>query len=86
MPHRHDLAALRATLEGALLDATRGDPWGPALEGRLRTVLRHHLLRAGQPQAQVDLSFGPRGVEVRVLLPPDGPRVRAIHLQLSDPR
>lgn len=86
MPRRPDLAALEATLEGALVDATGGDPWGAPLEGRLRTVVRHHLLRAGLGAAQVDVRLEEQGVVVRVALPPEGPRVRQLVLNLGSPR
>lgn len=86
MSRRPDLAALEATLEGVLVDATAGDPWGPPLEGRLRTLVRHHLLRAGLGTAQVDIHLEAQGVVVRVALPPDGPRVRQLIMNLGSPR
>ena len=72
------LPDLAAELEGALLDAMGGDPWGPALKGRLMTVARHVLLRHGEARARVEVGYGSRGVEVTVLLPPGPARVRRL--------
>lgn len=75
---------LAAELEGALLDAMQGDPWGPALAGRLRLVARAILLRRGLGAARVEVAATPDGaVHVQVLLPAAGPRVQRLALRLD---
>lgn len=74
---------LAAELEGALLDAMGGDPWGPALAGRLRTVARGVLLRHGHCRAEIRVENGPRGVEVEVILPPGPARVRRVEVTVG---
>lgn len=66
---------LAAELEGALLDATLGDAYGPLLARRLERVARAVLLRRGLGAARVIASSGPQGTFVEVLLPPAPARV-----------
>lgn len=75
--------SLEAELEGALIDAAAGDPPGPMLGKRLERVARAILLRRGLGAARVLVSSGPRGTSVTVQLPPDGPRVREIVLDVG---
>lgn len=78
------LAGLEAELEGALLDAMQGDPWGSALAGRLKLVARSILLRRGLGAARVEVGQGPDGaVQVQVLLPPQAARVRRLVIGLD---
>ena len=67
----------------ALLDAVLGEPRGPLLARRLERVARAILLRAGQPRAVVSVQDTPAGMEVVVLLPPAGPRVRQLVIRLG---
>ena len=67
----------------ALFDAMLSDPWGPALEGRLRMVTRSILLRHRQDKADIHIDNGPRGIEVRVILPAGPDRVRQLHITLA---
>jgi hypothetical protein len=74
--------ALHDQLENALFDALLGDPWGPGLEGRLRTITRSILLRHRLPEAKIRITNTPAGVEVRVLLPPAPDRVQQLRIAL----
>ncbi len=75
--------SMRDELENALFDAMLSDPWGPALEGRLRMVTRSILLRHRQDKADIHIDNGPRGIEVRVILPAGPDRVRQLHITLA---
>lgn len=77
---------LEEELEGALVDATGGDPPGPALGKRLERVAREILLRRGLGAARVFVSSGPRGTEVRVVLPEAGARVREVCVRVEGAR
>ncbi len=75
---------LEAQLEGALIDAMGGDPWGPALAGRLHTVARAILLRHGLGAARIDIQGdADGGVSVTVRLPPGRARVQQLTLRLD---
>lgn len=74
---------LEEELEGALVDATGGDPPGPMLGKRLERVAREILLRRGLGAARVFVSSTPRGTEVRVVLPEAGPRVRELKVRVE---
>ena len=77
------MTSLRDELEAALLDALIGDPWGPPLEGRLRTITRSILHRHRHDDAQINITDGPRGIEVRITLPTGPDRVRQLQLTLA---
>lgn len=74
---------LEAELEGALLDATNGDPPGPMLGRRLERVAREILLRRGLGSARVVVSSGPAGTEVQVLLPTGPATVRTLRVTVD---
>lgn len=75
---------LEAELEGALLAAMRGDPWGSALAERLRMVARAVLLRRGLSHARISVKNGPRGVVVEVRLPRDPRRVDRLVIEVGE--
>lgn len=75
--------SLAEELEAALDDALQGDPPGPLLGKRLERVARAILLRRGLGDARVFVDCSPRGTEVHVVLPPDGPRVRELRVRVG---
>ena len=77
------MSTLEGALEGALLDAMRGDPWSAQLKGRLEMVARAILLRHGLGTAKVLVGMSPMGVQVKVLLPKQGDRVQQLVLSLD---
>ncbi len=77
------MSRLRDELEGVLLDAMQGEPWGSALSGRLKTAARAVLLRHGLSRAQIHIEDGPDGVAVIIALPPGPARVRQLVVRLG---
>ena len=75
--------ALEDELEGALVDATGGDPPGKSLGKRLERVARAILLKRGLGQARVEVRSGPEGTFVKVWLGPSGPLVREIRVEVA---
>lgn len=75
---RLDLARLQDELDTELTLAMMGDPWGPALAGRLKTLARMVLLRHGLSKAQVHVLREGAGVRVHIALPPGPQRVQQI--------
>lgn len=75
--------SLEAELEGALIDATGGETYGPLLARRLERVARAVLLRRGLGRARVIAESSSKGTSVVVLLPPGPARVRQIVIRLS---
>ena len=82
-PPAHPPSPLHDALEAALMDALNGDPAGPALYGRLRTIARAHLLQRGLGAAQIEVGPAPGGVRVAIRLPPGPARVAQLVLTLS---
>jgi hypothetical protein len=81
-----DLAALEAELEGALMDAMMGDPWGRGLQARLEREAKSVLMRHGVRGARVVVSqVRPGGVGVQVVLPPSPQRVQQVVLRFGAP-
>lgn len=81
---RPDLARLQDELDTELTLAMTGDPWGPALVGRLKTMARMVLLRHGLSRAQVHVVQEGAGVRVHVALPPGPQRVRQLVVSVGD--
>ena len=80
---RLDLARLQDDLDTELTLALMGDPWGPALQGRLQTMARMVLLRHGLSKAQVQVVREGPGVRVHIALPPGPQRVRQVVLSIG---
>lgn len=77
---------LEAELEGALMDAMMGDPWGRGLQARLEREAKWVLQRHGVRGAQVRVYEIKRGaVGVDVVLPPGPNRVNAVVLRFGAP-
>lgn len=74
---------LEAELEGALIDATGGETYGPLLARRLERVARSVLLRRGLGRARVIAESTAKGTSVVVLLPPGPSRVRQLVIRLD---
>jgi len=75
----HDLTA---EIEGALLDAMQGDPWGPLLAGRLERVARAVLLRHGL-SPRIGVAKVGETVQVHVALPAARGRVQTLVVRVS---
>lgn len=75
---RLDLVRLQDDLDTELTLAMMGDPWGPALAGRLKTMARMVLHRHGLSKAQVQVVREGAGVRVHVALPPGPQRVQQL--------
>lgn len=77
-----DLAALQEDLELACMDALDGDPPGPLLANRLRTVVTA-ILRQRGVQGSVAASSDRSGTRVHVTLGPPGPHVKQLVISLG---
>ena len=77
------LARLEDELDTELTLAMMGDPWGPALSGRLKTMARMILLRHGLAKAQVQVVREGEGVRVVVALPPGPQTVRELVVSIG---
>lgn len=80
LPTRDDL---EDALEIAAVEAMEGGLADAGTVGRVKTAVRAVLLRRGLDAARVDVGLQGTGLHVRVLLPPDGARVRQIVLTLG---
>ena len=74
---------LKKTLLEALENEAVGERLGPALVGRMQTLARGILLQKGLGAAEVKMTADEDGVSVHVRLPPKGPRVGIIRLQVG---
>jgi hypothetical protein len=74
---------LEAELEGALLDAMQGDPWGSLLAGRLERTARAVLLRHGLGAAHLMVTRQGAAVLVQVTLPGAPRRARNLVVRLD---
>lgn len=74
---------LEAELEGALMDAMCGDPWGSLLVGRLERAAWTVLLRHGQGRAAVSVTRQGAAVLVEVTLPSAPRRARSLVVRLD---
>ena len=74
---------LETEIRYAIEDAVIGDRLDSSLIGRVKTVIRAILLRRGLGAARTQVELSDVGLNVRITLPPNVPRVRVIRLSFG---
>ncbi|MEC7988159.1 MAG: hypothetical protein VX278_23535 [Myxococcota bacterium] len=74
---------LETEIRYAIEDAVIGERLDSSLIGRVKTVVRAILLRRGLGAARTQVELSGTGLNVRITLPPNVPRVRMIRLSFG---
>ena len=75
--------ALKIEIQHAIEDAAIGERLDASLIGRIKTVSRAILLRHGLKEARIQAELVREGLQVKIILPSQGPRVGVIHLSFG---